>query len=436
MSGRVLLVAPPFAGHLHPLLILGQGLAARGYEPVVATGAAKVDLARSLGLRAHTLLADDPLAMERIAETSGPVRSNPVLLARQLSANLALWPRARRDLEAIVHVEGPDAVVADFTAPVAGVVAQTVGVPWLTTIPTPFAIETRHGTPSYCGGWGPPRHAGHRLRDAAGRAVTRSTKLAFQRALAGRFREAGVRVYRPDGTEHAYSPEAILGLGMGELEFPRDWPAAFEMAGPVTATPGAFPEPHLPEGPLVLVTLGTHLHWAKRGLIEAVRAMAAAHPRLSFAVTLGDAARAASDPHEVHGNVAIFHHLVYDAVLPRCVAVVHHGGAGVAYSAIRAGVPAVVWPQDYDQFDYAARIVAAGAGVRVRRLAGGAGAVGLGRALDLDPEPLRRLAAASAAYDPVGALDGAIRRLRAGSPPARPGTSAAPGVPSPVAPAG
>lgn len=436
MSGRVLLVAPPFAGHLHPLLVLGQGLAERGYEPVVATGAAKADLARSLGFRAHTLLADDPLAMERIAETPGPVRSNPVLLARQLSANLALWPRARRDLEAIVERETPDAVVADFTAPVAGVVAAAAGVPWLTTIPTPFAIETRTGTPSYCGGWGPARHAGHRLRDAAGRAATRATKLAFQRALAGRFREAGVRVYRADGTEHAYSPQAILGLGMSELEFGRDWPAAFEMAGPVTATPGTFPEPRLPEGPLVLVTLGTHLHWAKRGLVEAVRAMGAAFPRLTFAVTLGDASRAAPDPFEVHGNVAVYHHLVYDAVLTRCAAVVHHGGAGIAFSAIRAGVPAVVWPQDYDQFDYAARIVAAGAGVRVRRLAGGAGAAALGRALDLDPEPLRRLAAAAAAYDPVGALDAAIVRLTAGSLPTRPGTSAAPGAPSPAAPAG
>jgi UDP:flavonoid glycosyltransferase YjiC (YdhE family) len=436
VRGRVLLVAPPFAGHLHPLLILGHGLAARGYEPVVATGAAKVDLARSLGFRAHALLADEPLAMERIAETPGPVRSNPVLLARQLSANLALWPRARRDLEAIVDREAPDAVVADFTAPVAGIVAEASGVPWLTTIPTPFAIETRTGTPSYCGGWEPPRHPGHRLRDALGRAVTRGTKLAFQRALAGRFREAGVRVYRPDGTESAYSPQAILGLGMSELEFPRDWPAAFEMAGPVTATPGTFPEPHLPEGPLVLVTLGTHLHWAKRGLVRAVRAMAAAHPRLSFAVTLGDAARAAPDPHEVHGNVAVFHHLVYDVALPRCVAVVHHGGAGIAYSAIRAGVPAVVWPQDYDQFDYAARIVAAGAGVRVRHLTGGAGAVALSRALELDSAPLRRLAVAAQAYDPVGATERAIHRLSAGSLPARPGTSAAPGAPSPAAPAG
>ena len=37
-------------------------------------------------------LAHDPQALERIADTAGPVRSNPVRLARQLSANLALLP--------------------------------------------------------------------------------------------------------------------------------------------------------------------------------------------------------------------------------------------------------------------------------------------------------------------------------------------------------
>jgi glyoxylase-like metal-dependent hydrolase (beta-lactamase superfamily II) len=48
--------------------------------------------------------------------------------------------------------------------------------------------------------------------------------------------------------------------------------------------------------------------------------------------------------------------------------VVHHGGAGITYAAIRAGVPAVVLPQDYDQFDYAARIHAGGAGLLLQSL--------------------------------------------------------------------
>ena len=38
---RLLLAAPPFAGHLNPLLTLGLGLRERGYDVEVATGATK-----------------------------------------------------------------------------------------------------------------------------------------------------------------------------------------------------------------------------------------------------------------------------------------------------------------------------------------------------------------------------------------------------------
>ena len=47
-------------------------------------------------------------------------------------------------------------------------------------------------------------------------------------------------------------------------------------------------------------------------------------------------------------------------------AVLHHGGAGVMWECLRAGVPALVLPQDYDQFDHAARLEAAGVALRLR----------------------------------------------------------------------
>ncbi|WP_149203006.1 glycosyltransferase [Actinotalea subterranea] len=413
MSGpRLLLVAPPFSGHLNPLIGLATGLRARGMEPRFATGAAKVDLLRGLGFAVEPLLADDPGALERISDTPGPVRSNPVLLLRQLSANLALLPTVRRELDVLVDRDRPDAVLADFTAPVAGLVALDRGIPWLTTMPTPFALETRTGTPSYCGGWGPARHAGHRVRDAAGRAATRATKRTMQRVLASRFAAAGTGVYRADGSEAAYSPQSILGLGMRELELPRDWPDQLELVGPVTATPEPWPEPPvLPPGPLVLVTMGTHLPWVKRDLVERVRVLADSFRGHRFVVSLGDASRAAPHPVAQDGDVHVYSHLPYDDVLPRCAAVVHHGGAGITYSAVRAGVPALVCPQDYDQFDFAARVVAAGAGASVRRLDSPAAVRAMRALLDADRGPLERLSRAAATYDPVGATERAVLRL-------------------------
>ncbi|MFI1235851.1 glycosyltransferase [Nocardia salmonicida] len=52
----------------------------------------------------------------------------------------------------------------------------------------------------------------------------------------------------------------------------------------------------------------------------------------------------------------------YDRVLPRCRAVVHHGGSGNTHDVLRAGLPAVVIGVHSDQFFYGWRITALGIG--------------------------------------------------------------------------
>ena len=67
------------------------------------------------------------------------------------------------------------------------------------------------------------------------------------------------------------------------------------------------------------------------------------------------------------------------AILPRCAALIHHGGIGTTAEALRAGVPQLVVPLAYDQFDNGARVQALGAG---RSIAGWrAGPRGLAAAL-------------------------------------------------------
>jgi rhamnosyltransferase subunit B len=52
-------------------------------------------------------------------------------------------------------------------------------------------------------------------------------------------------------------------------------------------------------------------------------------------------------------------------LLPRCAAIVHHGGIGTAALAFASGIPQVVTAFAHDQFDNAQRVARTGCGVRV-----------------------------------------------------------------------
>lgn len=57
-----------------------------------------------------------------------------------------------------------------------------------------------------------------------------------------------------------------------------------------------------------------------------------------------------------------FDWLPLSTLLPHAAALVHHGGIGTTAEALRAGVPQLVVPWAYDQFDNGSRVVALGAG--------------------------------------------------------------------------
>ena len=54
------------------------------------------------------------------------------------------------------------------------------------------------------------------------------------------------------------------------------------------------------------------------------------------------------------------------AVLPRCAAIVHHGGIGTLAQAIAAGTPQLTMPMGFDQPDNATRLARLGIGRWVR----------------------------------------------------------------------
>ncbi|HEV7278999.1 MAG TPA: nucleotide disphospho-sugar-binding domain-containing protein [Pirellulaceae bacterium] len=377
MNGlRIDLVAPPFAGHLFPLLELGRYLRdRRGDEVRIFTTRTAARAVEAAGLPLVPLLVGEESAVDSIADTTQPIGSNPFRLLAQLRRNLALMRRLKAELEQAWSAAPPDVAIVDFAVPLAGLVAQERGVRWWTSMPTPCALETRTGTPSYLGGWSPRTSRWGSLRDAAGRLAVTTFKRSVFGALRSSLCDLGFRrLYREDGTEAVYSPEKILGLGLSEFEFNDDWPACFEFVGPLTASPyrrpeAPFAQTSASERKQVLVSLGTHLSWAKRRALDVVCQAAKLTPELDYCFSYGRAFDESTQTRELEDqlpNVRCVDFVPYDQAIGRFDAAVVHGGTGVVYACLREAVPMLVWPHDYDQFDHAARIVHRGLGRRCR----------------------------------------------------------------------
>lgn len=367
---RVDLVAPPFRGHLHPILGLARALREVAEVRVLTTAARLPDIAAS-ELTGVGLLGGRENEVNAIVDPARPIGHRPWRLLRQFRATLGVLKDLQAEVESVWRATPPDLVIVDSVLPNIGMLTQRLGARWWTSIASPCAIEPKRGAPGYLGGWRHREDGWGRIRDRAGLAVVRGFKRAVFLAHRHRLRTWGASgVYRADGSEAVYSPEMILGLGMAELEFPRVWPRAFRFLGPVLYTPPApqHLEPELETGRThVLVSLGTHLGWAKDSAAAALRTIAEQEKKWVLHFSQGDAARANAPNAESSVWFRQHTYIPYGSWLPRFDAVIHHGGTGVMYECIKAGRPMLVRPMDYDQFDHAARIERAGVGQRIHR---------------------------------------------------------------------
>ncbi len=376
---KVLLISPPFSGHLHPLLGIGLGIAAIA-DVIVLSTPKGVRAAIASGLQSREIMAEHEPIVIGISEPGRAVKNNPLRLYGQLKQNVGLMGRLQAELDTLFRAEKPDLVIVDFVVPVAGITAMLLGIPWWTTIPSPCVIETPDGPPAYFGGQTPARTALQRLKHSAMRFATRQFKRLVWLLFRREFRRIGFHgIYRDDGSEAVYSPQRILALGARAIEFPCTWPSAVRFVGPVLHTPPFDgPAPVFPEdgGPVVLISIGTHLVHAKAAVSAAIRGIAARHPGIVFHFSHGDPSTPTGPP---DGNFHEYAFISYTDHLPRYDLVVHHAGTGIMNHCLRHGVPAVVHPLDFDQFDYAARLVAAGVALPAKRLT------------DLEPAILRAI---------------------------------------------
>ena len=414
---KIDVVVLPLSGHLYPTLnLLAPLLQNPQYEIRLLTGPQKKAVAEAVGFQVLPILEGHVKEFEKAANNKEQLGIFSAY--QQLSASLDLINLVSDQLIQEWTNHRPDIVIVDFITLSGGLVAEQMGIPWITTMATQFAIETTEGPPCFFGGMGTARNSWQVLQQFLGRKITRLGKRIVTFLLRDRLRRYHFKLYNQKGQETIYSPYSILGIGMKEVELKKGFPEHYCWVGPFGASVEAVEDYPLdlsafPNRKKVLVTCGTQLAWAKDNLIYQTKQLAKVHPDFHFFVTRGVGGEAFQCEHLME-NLSLVSYLPYKEYIPQMDYVIHHGGAGIFYQCIIYGKPALILPHDYDQFDYAVRGVEAGVAYTAKR----DNSKEIGQAFDrllakenwTELENLRQVAQS---YHPTEILEGEIHRLLA-----------------------
>ena len=109
--------------------------------------------------------------------------------------------------------------------------------------------------------------------------------------------------------------------------------------------------------PPIVFTFGTAFYFGKNIFQESVKALEMMNARGIFLTPKKE-----DLPDKLPQHIMACPFLPLGKVLSSCRAIVHHGGVGTLGQALKAGIPQLIRPLAYDQFDNAYRITTRGLG--------------------------------------------------------------------------
>lgn len=257
----------------------------------------------------------------------------------------------------------PDVLVSEVLIAGPQIAAEAAGIPRAVLVPTVNMLPTP-GVPPFGPGFQPAKGALGRARDRALGAMNARTFAKGLPALNAARAGYGLPALN-DPLAQIASANRVLVLTSSAFDFPAEQlPAAVRYAGPRLDDPawsGDW-EPPAGEEPLVLVGLSS-TYQAQHSLLRRATEALGTLPVRGL-VTTGPAV----SPRDVSAppNVDVRESVPHARVLPSTGALVTHCGHGTAIKALAHGVPMLCMPMGRDQNEVAARVVAAGAGKKLR----------------------------------------------------------------------
>ena len=372
-------------GDLNPYLALAIRLRERGHQPLLATSEVyrHAVIAQGIGfapVRPNVAeLLDRP---ELLAKVWHPRRGSEFLLRDYIIPHIE---ESYQDL--LTACKGADLILTHAAAYAGPIVAEVLRTRWISIVLQPilfFSAEDPPFVPAI-GAWNRLFH----LEPALFRTVTALATWQSNR-WAEPIHRLRARLGLPLATQNPivrglFSPLGTLALFSRHFAAPqRDWPPNVRVSGFVFydqdgRAPGEIRNSHqdsealsrfLAAGsPPVLFTLGSSaVLYSGSFLQESIAAVKTLGMRAVMLLDRKERDRSERDRRERDGcqrdqlraslpdSVFLADYQPYSEIMPRCAAIVHHGGIGTTAQALRAGRPMLVVPWAHDQPDNAARL--------------------------------------------------------------------------------
>jgi rhamnosyltransferase subunit B len=356
-SLQVLLPTIGSAGDVHPFIAIGAAMKARGHRATILTNPIFKELIEAQGLGF--------LAVGR-AEDAHAAIANPELwhLRKGFKVIAQVLAPAIEQIYRLIEKHADARTVVAFSSLAFGarVAQEKLGLPSASMHLQPSVIRTfadqgmmgnirlSPATPQWF------KHGLFRVIDAL--VVDHSLKKPLNDLRAS----LGLQPVNRLMHRWMHSPQRVIAFFPEWFAAPQpDWPANTHCVGfplwdaenaDAAAASRAQAEEFLSQGPAPIVftpgSAGSTMH---RFFRESVRAAAKVGMRAMLVTNYPEQV-----PRNLPSGIRTFGYLPFSQVLPRAALLVYHGGVGTLAQGIKAGIPHLVVPHGYDQFDSGWRI--------------------------------------------------------------------------------
>jgi len=345
-------------GDVYPYLAIGRVLQGRGHRVVIAANGPHRRGVEAAGFAFVALQPELPPGDRELLSLNLDTARGTERLFREY-----FLPTIRTTYDELTAaIRGADLLVSHPLTLAAPLVAEQTGIRWLSSVLAPTSLFSAYDPPilapfpelsAALRGWGPLVNG---VFLGLGKFVTEPW-LAPLRALRA---ELGLGWGGNPLFEGQFSPRGTLALFSGLMGSPQpDWPPHTHPTGFCFWDDQELPEDleaFLAAGePPIVFTLGSAAVFvAQDFFIQSAAAVRRLNRRAVLVV--GDNPGAGL----VDERIAVVPYAPHGKLFSRAAAVVHQGGIGTSAQALRAGVPMLVVPFNFDQPDNAERLARLG----------------------------------------------------------------------------